>query len=108
MSSNNSTFQSSSYSFSSSTVNGQTRAHSQTTHSTPSGTQVHRTTQEPGQAPRDEHYEYDNSGRRIEDSGSIKGRIEDVTDVTDAEQSERDRQYEEKMEDEYAKREGGA
>jgi hypothetical protein len=37
--------------------------------------------------------------------GSTGGpRIEDVTD----EQAERDREYEEKMEDEYAKREGGA
>ena len=33
-------------------------------------------------------------------------RIEDVSD--DVEQKERDRLYEERMEDEYAKREGGA
>lgn len=35
-----------------------------------------------------------------------RGRIEDVTD--DVDQAERDRLYEERMEDEYAKREGGA
>ncbi|KAK5955010.1 hypothetical protein OHC33_003689 [Knufia fluminis] len=31
-----------------------------------------------------------------------------IEDVTDGEQAERDRLYEERMEDEYAKREGGA
>lgn len=31
-----------------------------------------------------------------------------IEDVTDTEQAEKDRQYEERMEDEYAKREGGA
>ncbi|KAF1960036.1 hypothetical protein CC80DRAFT_489276 [Byssothecium circinans] len=104
MSSNNrSTFQATSYSYSSNTVNGQTRSQSETTYSDPSGTKVHRTSQEPGQAAREEHIEYDNAGRRIADAGS-RGRIEDVTD----EQSEKDRQYEERMEDEYAKREGGA
>lgn len=46
-----------------------------------------------------------------EERGRIEGAGEGFTveDVTEEEaQKERDRQYEEKMEDEYAKREGGA
>jgi hypothetical protein len=49
----------------------------------------------------------DNAGRRVEGTGtSDQRRIEDVTDQED--QKKNDRKYEEKMEDEYAKREGGA
>ncbi|KAF2256515.1 hypothetical protein BU26DRAFT_513330 [Trematosphaeria pertusa] len=99
-----STFKSASFSFSSSSVNGQTRSQSESTFSDPSGTKVHRTSQEPGQAAREERIEYDSAGRRLEEAGT-RGRIEDVTD---REQDEKDRQYEEKMENEYAKREGGA
>ena len=80
-------------------MNGQTRSYTEATHSDPSGTKVHRTAQEPGQAPKEERIEYDGSGRRLQEAGS-RGRIEDVTD--------KDLEYEEKMEDEYAKREGGA
>ncbi|PVI07901.1 hypothetical protein DM02DRAFT_608512 [Periconia macrospinosa] len=106
MSSNGrSTFQSASYSFSSSTVNGETRSYSESTYSDPSGTRIQRSTQEPGQAPRNERVEFDSAGRRIQDDRSTMGRIEDVTDK---EQSDRDREYEERMEDEYAKKEGGA
>lgn len=104
MSQNASTFKSASYSFSSSTVNGETRSRSEATFSDPSGTKVHRSSQEPGQARREEQLEYDNAGRRVEDAGS-QARIEDVTDK---EQEKNDRLYEERMEDEYAKREGGA
>ncbi|KAJ4357741.1 uncharacterized protein N0V89_002317 [Didymosphaeria variabile] len=100
-----STFQSASYSFSSSTVNGETRSRSEATYSDPSGTKVHRSSQDPGQAARIEKLEYDNAGRRIEDAGA-RGRIEDVTDKE--EQEQRNREYEERIEDEYAKREGGA
>lgn len=46
----------------------------------------------------------DGSGREVEGEGG-RGRIEDVTD---REQAERDREYEERIEEEYAKREGGA
>ncbi|KAL6703027.1 hypothetical protein ACN47E_010303 [Coniothyrium glycines] len=104
MSKSSSTFQSFSSSSSSSTVNGQTTSRSETLYSDPSGTRVHRTTQEPGQAAREERYEIDSSGRRVE-GGNSGGRI---TDVTDEEQKKRDAEYEEKMEEEYAKREGGA
>lgn len=100
-----STFQSSSYSFSSSSVNGRTTSHSESTYSDPSGTHVHRASQAPGQAPKEERLQYDNSGRKIEDAGT-QGRIEDVTEKEA--QAERDGQYEERMDDEYAKREGGA
>lgn len=100
-----STFQSASYSFSSSTVNGETRSRSEATYSDPSGTKVHRSSQEPGQAVREERVEYDNAGRRIEDAGT-RGRIEDVTEKEG--QEARDREFEERMEEEYAKREGGA
>lgn len=56
------------------------------------------------------------SGRVVGSSGE-HARIEDVTGVDDdgekvreqeEEQAKRDREYEERMEDEYAKREGGA
>jgi hypothetical protein len=54
----------------------------------------------------------DNAGRRVEGGSTGDSmRIEDVTDVTDITDEERkrnDKGYEEKMEDEYAKREGGA
>jgi hypothetical protein len=69
---------------------------------------VYRTNQQPGQLPVEERFEIDSSGRRIAEgstSGSNQGRI---TDVTDEQQKENDRLYEERIEDEYAKREGGA
>jgi hypothetical protein len=106
-STSNSTFQSFSTSYSSSSVNGQTMTHSETTHSDPSGTRVHRTSQNPGEAAREERFKVDNSGRRVEGGDtSSQGRIQDVTD--EEAQKENDRKYEERMEDEYAKREGGA
>lgn len=111
MSNSHSTFQSYSSSYSSSSINGQTQSHSESTYSDPSGTKVHRTTQEPGQAPREERYETDNAGRRLQssDHGDAR-RIQDVTDEEDkqAQQAQNDKKYEERMEDEYAKREGGA
>lgn len=106
MSSNSkSTFQSFSTSYSSSSINGQTKSHSETTYTDPSGTRVQRVTQEPGQQPREERYEVDSEGRRVEGGAQERGRIEDVTEE---EQKRNDKAYEEKMEDEYAKREGGA
>lgn len=103
-----SSYQSQTFSSVSSSVNGQTTSRTQSTYSDNSGTRVHQTSQEPGQAPREERYEIDNSGRRVADgstSGSNAGRI---TDVSDEQQKESDRLYEERMEEEYAKREGGA
>jgi hypothetical protein len=106
MSTQRSTFQSTSYSYSSSTVNGVTTSKSESVQTDPSGTRIHRTSQNQGERPIEERIEYDNTGRRLQDAGASQGRIEDVTDKE--EQAEKDRQYEEKMEDEYAKREGGA
>ena len=57
---------------------------------------------------------YDSQGKPvqgIEGSGVARGRGGDsgrIEDVTDEEQKDNDRLYEERMEDEYAKREGGA
>ena len=52
---------------------------------------------------------YDSQGRELLESGSGSSnggrRIEDVSD---SKQAERDAEYEERMEEEYAKREGGA
>ncbi|KAF1995076.1 hypothetical protein P154DRAFT_359486 [Amniculicola lignicola CBS 123094] len=98
-------------SFSSST-NGSQRSYSQATHTDPSGTRVYRSSQEPGQQRREERLQYDAQGKRIEGGGE-KGRIEDVTDREGDEGDEgreRDagRKYEERMKEEYAKREGGA
>jgi hypothetical protein len=102
-----SSYQSQTFSSVSSSVNGQTTSRTQSTYSDNSGTRVHQTSQEPGQAPREERYEIDTSGKRIAEgsSGSNAGRI---TDVSDEQQKENDRLYEERMEEEYAKREGGA
>lgn len=91
------------------------------------GTQTRRTYQETGQPMVEERTHTDASGRRIEGYGGTRntgghmtGRIEDVTDreersgvkgqieEPDDNQAQRDREYEERMEDEYAKREGGA
>lgn len=101
------TYQSTSTSSFSSSVNGQTTSYTQSTQSDPSGTRVYQTSQEPGQVPREERFEIDSNGRRIAEgtSGNSQGRIQDVTDE---QQKENDRLYEERMEEEYAKREGGA
>ncbi|OAL47108.1 hypothetical protein IQ07DRAFT_589982 [Pyrenochaeta sp. DS3sAY3a] len=99
-----STFSSFSTSSSSVTHNGATTSRSETTYSDPSGTRIRRTSQEPGQALREEREEYDANGRRLESGQGSARRIEDVSD----EQEGKDREYEERMEDEYAKREGGA
>lgn len=104
--SNSSTFQSYSTSYTSSSINGETKSASETTYSDPSGTRVHRTTQNPGEAAREEKFEVDNAGRRVESGGAgDQMRIEDVTEEEDGKNA---RKYEERMEDEYAKREGGA
>ncbi len=70
------------------------------------GTSIRRTTEETGKPTlQDETYIPPGGGRQVGGGGeSGRGRIGDVSD----EQKERDREYEERMEDEYAKREGGA
>ncbi|KAI1779546.1 hypothetical protein F4818DRAFT_399667 [Hypoxylon cercidicola] len=116
MSSNgNFSYSSSSVSYSSSTTrNGETTGKRYAAHTTsdPSGTTTHTASQHLGGPMHHEHREYDASGRLISSEGrALSGnhldssrRIEDVTD----EQRENDKLYEERIEDEYAKREGGA
>jgi hypothetical protein len=66
--------------------------------SDPRGTTVHRTSELPGQEKTQESI-YIPAGGQL-DQAEERGRLIDVTDA--------DRQYEEGIEDEYAKREGGA
>jgi hypothetical protein len=102
-----STFQSISTSSSSTTVNGQTTSKSEQTFTDPSGTRTQRTHQAPGEAPRVERFETDAAGRQLEDPRHADSkRVQDVTEEEDAKANAR--KYEERMEDEYAKREGGA
>lgn len=114
------TFSSSSVSYSSSsttssnggepTTTGFQRTHQ--SYTDPSGTTSERAThQDLGGALRQTTRQTDSSGRVLtgggaEDAQRITDGGPEVTDVTD--QAENDRRYEEAMEDEYAKREGGA
>ncbi|KAI0890153.1 uncharacterized protein GGS22DRAFT_150105 [Annulohypoxylon maeteangense] len=116
MSSNKSySYSSSSVSFSSSTTrDGKTTGSRFAEHTTsdPSGTTTHFASQRSGEPLHHERREYDSSGRLTSSEGRALGgsgvdtrrRIEDVSD----EQRENDKLYEERIEDEYAKREGGA
>ncbi|KAL8667089.1 MAG: hypothetical protein Q9202_001011 [Teloschistes flavicans] len=93
-----STFTSTSYSSSS---DGTGNSYAEATISNPTGTTVHRTSQEAGQPAVSETTRIPAGGAQAVGGGPDSGRrIEDVTDA--------DREYEEKIEDEYAKREGGA
>ncbi|KEF58880.1 uncharacterized protein A1O9_03723 [Exophiala aquamarina CBS 119918] len=114
-----SSFTSSSYSSSSPTnPQGSTTRYTEQAHSNSrDGTTVRRTHEETGRPTLDEtrHYPHSSSGR-VE--GENVRRIEDVTGTEEddgrddrdqaTEQAKRDHEYEERMEDEYAKREGGA
>ncbi|KAI1353989.1 hypothetical protein F5Y01DRAFT_34695 [Xylaria sp. FL0043] len=95
-------FSSSFYSSSTSSNGGapQSTTYAERSYTDENGTRTERLHQLPGQAPVYETS--DSSGnRRVEGGGA--GSQNRITDVTDAE-----KQYEERMEDEYAKREGGA
>ena len=71
------------------------------------GTTVKTASQNLGEPVREEEHRYDSRGHELADgSGGSNRRIEDVSASED--QKERDRLYEERIEDEYAKREGGA
>jgi hypothetical protein len=101
-----SSYSSVSYSSSSTSTEptGKTTRFTQSSSTDPRGTTTHRTAEETGKQPYQETT-YTPAGGRLESSGAVtQGRIEDVTD----EQAERDKEYEERMEDAYAKREGGA
>jgi hypothetical protein len=120
-------FSSSSYSYSSSSYSSKSggrvedrQAQSQQTYSDSTGNKWSSSTasDNTGTMIRDEHRDpsgetrssttrYGPDGRPALDDGGqgARGQIEDVTD---RDQAARDREYEERIEDEYAKREGGA
>ncbi|KAI4727106.1 hypothetical protein E4T49_05138 [Aureobasidium sp. EXF-10728] len=115
MSSHSSSFTSTSYSYSSasSSNNGQTTGvtHSTQSHTNSDGTTIRTTQQNLGGPSIQETRHYDSQGREQLAAPSTTNsqrrlqdfEVEDVTDETDA-----DKKYREAMEDEYAKREGGA
>ena len=79
----------------------------QTTSSDPSGTTVKTANQNLGEQAVLSERHYDPQGRELlsgNDGAGADRRIEDVSD----EQKERDMEYERRIEEEYAKREGGA
>lgn len=94
-----STFQSSSYS---SYTDSAGNSYTQQTSSNPTGTTTHRTTQQAGQPALTETTRTPAGGTAAQQVEGLnaQGRIEDVSDA--------DKRYEEAIEDEYAKREGGA
>ncbi|GAB7350789.1 hypothetical protein MBLNU459_g1330t1 [Dothideomycetes sp. NU459] len=84
-------------------------------HTTPAGTTVRTSSSNHGEPVVEETRHYDSAGRELleapggnQPSSSGQRRITDieVEDVTD--ETEADKLYRERMEDEYAKREGGA
>lgn len=92
-----------SFSSSSSTQDGQTTGQSRSQHVVrdPSGTTVTSNSQSHGEPAMRETRHYDTQGRELLNGGAGDR-------ITDADQEEKDREYEERIEDEYAKREGGA
>ena len=92
-----STFTSSSFS---SVSDSSGNTYTQSSHSNPSGTTVQTTTKKSGQPAISETTRLPANGTSAQQIEAMEGsrRIEDVTDLD----------YEERMEDEYAKREGGA
>ncbi|KAI0872554.1 hypothetical protein GGS24DRAFT_502698 [Hypoxylon argillaceum] len=106
MSSNSQSYSYSFYSSSSSTNGGrpQNTTYAERSITDNSGTTTERVRQLPGQQPVYESTERPSGRHRVEGTGgAASSQNHRITDVTDAE-----KQYEERMEDEYAKREGGA
>lgn len=93
-----STFSSSSYS---SRTDSFGNTYTESTTSNPSGTTIHKTTQLAGQPATSETTRLPAGGAPQVAGLDDSKRIEDVS-------SDADREYEERIEDEYAKREGGA
>ena len=117
MSSSNNFTSTSSFSFSStinssssSNHNGETtsyRSTHQTTSDPVNGTTVRTSTQENGQPAVEQTKYYDSQGRELLEGPGGAGGSRQIEDVSGS-QAERDAKYEERMEEEYAKREGGA
>jgi len=95
---------------SSSNIDGQVSGsrHMQTTQSDNSGTTVNTASQNYGEPVVQEQRQYDVQGREMIGGANGAGSDRRIEDVDEEAQRERDRQYEERIEDEYAKREGGA
>ena len=70
----------------------------QSTHSDNSGTTVQSASQNLGEPARTETRRYDSHGRELQDGGTTANRR--IEDVSDEEQAQRDREYEERIEDE--------
>ncbi|KAH9884749.1 hypothetical protein F4778DRAFT_552830 [Xylariomycetidae sp. FL2044] len=112
----NTFYSSSSVTFSSSSSrNGETTGTRYAEHTTrdPSGTTTHTAYQRSGEPIQAERRDYDASGRLTTAAGRGLGHAgvdtsRRIEDVSDEQQRENDRLYEERIEDEYAKREGGA
>jgi len=102
-------FSSVSFTSSSSSAAGQPHTQSYTStanYDSRTGGNITRESRETGQPTLTETREIPVQGRVGASNGVDTSRR--IEDVTDTEQAERDRQYEERMEDEYARREGGA
>jgi len=84
-------------------TDGQGNNYSSSTSSNPSGTTIRDNHRDPEGRETSNTTRLDSQGRELGDSGTSQGRIEDVTDREAA-----DKLYDERIEDEYAKREGGA
>lgn len=99
---------SSSTSTTSQTINGQTTgvSHSQQSQTTPSGTTTHTSSQNLGEPVNQETRHFDAQGRELPASTSGSSASNLIED--ESTQQDKDAQYEERMEEEYAKREGGA
>jgi hypothetical protein len=78
----------------------QTWRSTESTTSNPQGTTVNRISEQPGQLPTKETLQLDAQGKLVPGQVQKKNQIENVSD--------NDEKYLESMEDEYAKREGGA
>ncbi|KAK5084158.1 hypothetical protein LTR70_007932 [Exophiala xenobiotica] len=109
MSNQYTSFSSSSFTTSSSSDGGPPRTQSYTetaNYDSRTGGNITREAKEDGQPTLTETRDIPVQERVGASNGADTSRR--IEDVTDAEQAERDQQYEERMEDEYAKREGGA
>lgn len=101
-------YTSSSYSSSTSTnPAGHTQTYTESSKTDPRGTTTHRTEEETGKRPIQETTYIPAEGQIGRSGTGVQGRVEDSSNDQQT-QAAKDAEYEEKMEDEYAKREGGA
>ncbi|CZT15682.1 uncharacterized protein RCC_01515 [Ramularia collo-cygni] len=89
------------------TTSGQQTSHQRTTDEN-GHTTVRSTNQNLGEPAVESTKQFDSAGRELNgvENGATGSRR--VQDISDEQQAQNDRDYEERMEEEYAKREGGA